>query len=176
MNQIFNWKHRHYAEHVFIALIAAGGWMDFLPLSGVADAFVNIFAATATVIAMIMLYVHERGPLCETCISSMPLNVQETVERRMRFLRFRHKVADSPYIVWKLIGFWLAYFVGLLLLGGHSVGGMLFGALFNTAIAYLLFATAVHRRLSPWCPWCRRGGGGEDEQIEAPDPVQPERV
>jgi hypothetical protein len=37
---------------------------------------------------------------------------------------------------------------------------------------YLILAYTTHRRLQPWCPWCRSDGGGEHEDTSpTPPPV-----
>ena len=48
--------------------------------------------------------------------------------------------------------------------------GRLAWALVQSSMIFLILAYSTHRRLQPWCPWCREGGGGDDEPA-TPDPA-----
>ena len=53
--------------------------------------------------------------------------------------------------------------------------GRLVWALAQSTLIYLLASYTTHRRLQPWCPWCKGGGGGHDDEPATPEPVEPER-
>lgn len=103
--------------------------------------------------------------LCEKCISEAPDDPDAEVTTHKRELRLFHspqiravtfalllawgvfafRLSQRPHLAWWLV---LADCLGLALL------------------AYGGFIMLTHRRLEPWCPYCRSGGGGSSEVPE----------
>lgn len=117
---------------------------------------------------------HYRAGLCETCVTRFPLSPQAEVERRSLSLRVFHLYYDRS--AWLLIpvvaviaGIWIDF-------------PKVLSTLFVWVLQLLMFvgidwASSHHRVLAPWCPWCRRGrGGGDDEVVPEPVPPAPSRT
>jgi hypothetical protein len=109
-----------------------------------------------------MMRAHDRT-LCEHCVASMPLNPSEQAVRYKRRFWMSHTGAERRFIVPYLV----------VLLGSNffpGTIGRIAWAVIQASMIYLILSYSTHRRLQPWCPWCREGGGG-DEIVESPDPV-----
>lgn len=128
------------------------------------------------------------GKECALCIeASVPLNPGAQVEREDWMLRLAHRFMGWHIHHIRLRGRIIpipgslaAVLAGLALLsvaksvfdlGDSTVAWLnLFGLAIPMAVT--LWAVYRHDRLQLWCPYCRRGGGGEDEQVpdSTPDP------
>jgi hypothetical protein len=163
-------KHRHYGEPLVIAVIAASGVVGWVPIpKGIWESIVTWVSMAALTGAFILRDAHAKGDLCETCITHMPLDMERAVQRNKGWLWTNHLFFDRS--LWRLI--WLGVMIGLI---GVSllVHGILRNALMTGVDVLLiveLMAIYVHRRLYPWCPWCRHGG--RDDRVEAPTPPVP---
>jgi hypothetical protein len=51
-----------------------------------------------------------------------------------------------------------------------TTAGRIGWAVVQSSMIYLILAYTTHRRLQPWCPWCRSDGGGEHEDVSPPPP------
>jgi hypothetical protein len=105
---------------------------------------------------------HDKG-LCEHCMAGMPLNPSELAVRYKRRFWLSHSGAEPRYVIP-----YFAVLVGSSFLPGQI--GLLIWALVQTSMIYLILAYSTHRRLQPWCPWCRDDGGGQDDPV-VPDPL-----
>jgi hypothetical protein len=124
---------------------------------------VSVALITFVVASWLLMRRHDRG-LCEHCMAGMPLNPSELAVRYKRRFWLSHSGAQPRYVIP-----YFAVLIGSSFLPGKS--GLLIWSLVQTSMIYLILAYATHRRLQPWCPWCRGGdGGGEDDPV-APDPV-----
>jgi hypothetical protein len=105
---------------------------------------------------------HDRR-LCEHCMASMPLNPSAQAVRYKRRFWLSHTGSEMRFVIP-----YLAVLIGL----GFATTpvGVVAWVLAQTTMIYAILAFATHRRLQPWCPWCRNGGGG-DEELVTPDPV-----
>jgi hypothetical protein len=116
----------------------------------------------------LMMRRHDRG-LCEHCLAAMPLNPSELAVRYRRRFWLSHTGAEPRFVV--------AYLV--VLIGSNfatSPAGHVVWILAQTSMIYVILAYSTHRRLQPWCPWCRDGGGGaDDNRPAAPDPLPEDR-
>lgn len=109
-----------------------------------------------------------RERLCERCIAASPLDPQAAVSRWRAALRLHHSrkamiTLLSAVVAWDVID-------GLL----HQPPwwALALSALGTAALGMSVFVTWQHRRLYPWCPFCRWDGGGPHEV--SPDvPVTP---
>lgn len=106
---------------------------------------------------------HDRG-LCEHCMASMPLNPSAMAVRYRRRFWLAHTGSELRFVIP-----YLAVLVGL----GFATTPAGVGAwvLAQLSIVYPILAYSTHRRLQPWCPWCRDGGGGADKDSVTPDPL-----
>jgi hypothetical protein len=107
---------------------------------------------------------HDRR-LCEQCASAMPLNPAERAARCHRMFWLSHCGSQPRYLIPYLV----------VLIGSNfasTAAGRIGWAIVQSSMIYLILAYTTHRRLQPWCPWCRDDGGGEHEDISpTPPPV-----
>ena len=112
---------------------------------------------------------HDRR-LCESCMSTLPLNASQTAARYGRRFAIAHLASNMRFTV--------AYLVVLIgsspvlldtNLVPHPLAQYLWAAIQLTMV-YLVLSYTTHRKLQPWCPQCSGGGGGRDK-VEAPEPV-----
>lgn len=170
---VFPWSERvaahwgHFAPEMLITSIVGVILIRVLPpaqpamMLGVSVAIIAFVLAT-----WLQMRKHDRG-LCEHCMASMPLNPSaKAVRYRPRFW-LAHKGGEprigGPYLV-------------VLISSNFARGsvGELFWVVMQTTMIYLILSYSTHRRLQPWCPWCRNDGGGEDDPV-SPDPVPGDR-
>lgn len=104
--------------------------------------------------------------LCERCAAATPLDCQAAVRRWKRALWWRHqrKAQLAVFIVMAAI-FLLDAIAGkhVWVYAVHAFGFLVLGL--TTIPAW------QHRRLQPWCPYCRWDDGGDEEV--APDVPAP---
>ena len=53
--------------------------------------------------------------------------------------------------------------------GRLEMPGRYLWAICQCTMIYLVLAYSTHRRLQPWCPFCR--GGGDEQGADAPEPT-----
>ncbi|RJL21123.1 hypothetical protein [Bailinhaonella thermotolerans] len=117
--------------------------------------------------------VHARR-YCDWCTRALPLDTQAQIARNRYALRTWHRLPRSGRLLAGLTALWAASLA--VAFGGRAAGvpvevsgrialGMLVGP-----IAVLGLVSQIHQRLRPWCPWCRRGGGGEEPGEPEPGP------
>jgi hypothetical protein len=102
---------------------------------------------------------HDRG-LCEMCVAALPLDAAERAARhRLRF-RVAHCGAQPRLVL---------TYLAVLVLANFAPGswGRLLWVAVQLSLVYLLRCAVTHRRLQPWCPWCREGG---EKDPSSPDP------
>lgn len=169
-----DWRSRHYGLPLLTATLGAYGastW--FLPPSNTWQAKTAFGTAlVACAIGAFLSKAHEEGALCEKC-GELPEDVESKARRRRPLLAWehvtrgtwrRHQVNEA--VCWALV------IVSAL---APSWGPALATAAFAWIVVGL-WATRVHNRLAPWCPWCRHGGGGDDEAAPTPDPRIPQEA
>jgi hypothetical protein len=127
-------------------------------------------APLALLVLVLMCWVlmrqHDRS-LCELCLAAMPLNPSELATRfRLRFW-LAHSGAQPRFLIP-----YLAVLIGSNFAPGTI--GRIAWAIIQSSMIYLIMAHTTHRRLQPWCPWCR-GGGGRDKEDSAPPPPPSDR-
>lgn len=148
----------HWQAPIILALIVAE----------VADRLVDSSFSNAVVIALLMVTLastlatirHDRV-LCLTCAENFPLDaaMQAEGKRRLR-LRCFHLVADHNHLMIAVV------------ISAVVVSHWVWWAFLPVWTVWLVMAWGGywHRILEPWCPFCRRGGGGGPHECE-PDPI-----
>jgi hypothetical protein len=120
--------------------------------------------AFAVISSWLLMRRHDHR-LCEPCVAALPLNPAGQAERfRYRF-RVAHIGSNPPAVV-----AYLSVVIGSNFLPG--VAGRAIWAVAQLSLIFLVRSHVTHRRLQPWCPVCRRDGGG-DEVIHEPDLPRP---
>lgn len=98
--------------------------------------------------------------LCERCINATPLDAAAEAERRRPVLRLHHAARIRVAALAGLLA------ATLLVTGSHHPPpgwARAAHAVFLLAGGVLLGSDFRHRKLYPWCPWCRWDGGGDHE-------------
>jgi hypothetical protein len=142
-----------------IAAIIAGRVLPITPTPGTLMLSASLFAFV--IATWLLMRQHDRH-LCEWCAASIPLNPSEQAARYHRRLWTVHTGSNPRYLVPYVI-----VLVGSNLLTSYS--GRLFWAVAQSSMIYLIAATTSHRKLQPWCPWCKGDGGGDDVLQDDPD-------
>lgn len=143
----------HNASAMLIIAIGAVIVVGLHPLPGI----FGLTGALALIVVVLMSWLamrrHDRR-LCEQCVAAMPLNPSEQAARYRRRFWTAHSFSEPRYLVPYLV----------VLIGSNfatSPAGRIGWAIVQSSMLYLIMSQATHRRLQPWCPWCRDGGGGE---------------
>lgn len=148
----------HKPRHGFYALY--GGLLPVLAY-GAASLLLVMTALDMTVY-------HTTTP-CVRCAANPPTNGGEDAERLSFMLRLFH--ATCFWLPLVAGGIWLASW----LLPGTGTGRAMFGLAASLLLPWGVLSR-VHGRLRPWCPWCRKGGGGDHTHEDAPDPTHNQPV
>ena len=162
------WGHR--STQILIGSIVATIALVLRPLPPDNPAAVLIPVALFALVigSWILMRRHDRR-LCEQCMSSMPLDASNLAARRGRRFALAHLGSNRRFVVGYLVILIGSNFVLLdTALLPASASRWLWAAIQSTMI-YLILAYSTHRKLQPWCPQCRDGGGGLD--VDAPEPV-----
>lgn len=153
----------HSAYVLLCAAIVVVIAMGLYPLPGVAALTVPLAVLVVVLASWLAMRRHDRS-LCERCVAALPLNPAERAARCQRMFWVTHRGLEPRYLVPYLI----------VLIGSNfatSTPGRLAWAIIQSSMIYLILAYTWHRRLQPWCPWCRGdGGGGERDDVAPPPP------
>jgi hypothetical protein len=162
---------------IFSIRIVLGVWFPDL-IRPWSLAFLIVFIVTLALITW-GGHAHRRA-LCEREKDdiALVLDPQAAVDKNLRRLKAYHLFTTTRLgsnVTWAVCG---TVFVALLLinhlwpLAGDIVATVLISAA-SPLVFYLDLATMTHRRLSPWCPYCRHGGRGprRTHRVPTPDPV-----
>ena len=154
----------HHAAQLLIGAIVAVVMLPFLPLPGVFVFTLPLALFGFVILCWVLMRQHDRR-LCELCMLSMPLNPSEQSVRYKRRFWVAHSGGEPRVVVPYLI----------VLIGSNFVIDTITRigwALIQSTMIYLIMSYSTHRRLQPWCPWCRGDGGGgrEDEDATPPPP------
>lgn len=118
--------------------------------------------------AWFLLMRHD-GRLCERCISEVAVDRPDLAQGwRLSMLRLSHLRGLVVLVMLAVI------FGGDVVPGHTSVhfsGAQ--GLLLDACMLAVWGSDFQHRRLIPWCPWCRGGGGGDDDDVLMPEPTPP---
>lgn len=110
---------------------------------------------------------YHESRLCERCITATPLDPQAAVTRWDRILRFFHQRKRITVLA---VAVTLWFFVGAAFTD-HKWWSYVLSVLCYALIGVLFTALHMHRKLYPWCPYCKWDGGGEKEVVPDPDPA-----
>jgi hypothetical protein len=170
-----NSRHRHWGAHIAMGAMAAAPFATFLISPDSPWSTVGVGTAAVVNMTGIVLYLgHADGPLCETCFSSLPANAPELASTKKRpYLKSYHFINDSKKrLVVMAVSLLIAiYAKGIFLDPGglaHLVASLLVAAL----ICAPLMVRKTHDLYMPWCPWCRRDDGDENNHVGDPDPSE----
>ena len=153
----------HHASELLVASIGGAVILGLRPLPGAFGLTVPIALFGFVIASWLLMRAHDRR-LCEACMSAMPLDAAAQATKFKRRFWTAHTGSEPRYLVPYLV----------LLIGSNfvtSTPGRIFWAAMQLSMIYLILAQSTHRRLQPWCPWCRGGGGGED--VDETPPVIP---
>jgi hypothetical protein len=161
----------HSAHVVLSAAIVAVIVIGLYPPQGPLMLTAPVALAAVVLTSWVLMRHHDRG-LCEQCLAAMPLNPADRAARCRRMFWVTHCGTRPRYLV--------PYLVVLIGSNFASASTGTFGhmawALIQASMIYLIASYTMHRRLQPWCPWCRDdGGGGEDRGDVAPPPPPVDR-
>jgi hypothetical protein len=134
-----------------------------LPAGSVISLMVPIGVMALVITSWLLMRQHDRR-LCESCMGTMPLNAAEVAAKRRRRFAVTHLGSNKP-----LVAAYLIVLIGSAFIPG--LVGLVIWTAAQASMIYLVLAYSSHRKLQPWCPWCNERGPGEDEVIDAPDPV-----
>lgn len=155
----------HYGPEMLSVSILGVIMMGLRPPSGPFLLTVPITLLLFVVATWLLMRQHDRR-LCEHCVMSMPLNPSEQSARYKKRFWVAHS-GSEPRIV-------IPYLV--VLIGSNFVIdtiGRIGWAIIQSTMIYLVLSYSTHRRLQPWCPWCRGGGGGGHDEEDATPPPPP---
>lgn len=160
--------------YAVINVLAIAQWI--LPRTPIAVTAPLVAGLVALITGSICDFLAHDRYLCPRDVDRavMLLNPQAAVTAHRRSLRLYHQR-------WQMLAFILADILTIALYmnpnGGYRLSpaiqaAVVAAALAATAVhAWASHATRIHAALQPWCPWCRRGGGGDDDHAPQPDPV-----
>lgn len=116
-----------------------------------------VLAAFVGLCAVNIGLIRHSAVLCEKCISEFPVDGDKQAERRIKYLAYTHNINNW---LWKICGIWFAT--------------IFVASQWNVAIGlpwlvtcFDVRARTFHRRLEPWCPWCR----DDDDDVTVQPPV-----
>jgi hypothetical protein len=152
----------HFAPELLIGSIGAVILLGLHPVYGPMALTASLALVSFVLVSWLLMRRHDRA-LCEQCVASMPLNPSELAVRYRRRFWMSHAGAEPRFTVP-----YLAVLIGSNFAAGTI--GRLGWAIVQSSMVYLILSYTTHRRLQPWCPWCREGGGGSDDR----DPTTPD--
>jgi hypothetical protein len=160
----------HAAPNVLIGAIVACIVLVLhpLPQGSVASLIAPTVLVAGVLISWLSMRQHD-SRLCEHCVAAMPFNPAEAASRYRGRLAVVHLGTDR-----KAVAAYLVLLVGssLFLMGGPPllrVAGPYAWSAVQATMIYLVLCHTTHRRLQPWCPQCR-GGGGDEVVDRDPEP------
>ena len=157
----------HYGPVLLSGSIFAVILMGLRPMNGPLALSMAILVLTFVLASWIMMRQHDRR-LCEQCAASMPLNPAEQAARYERRLWVAHAGSQPKFMLP-----YLAVLIGSNF--ASAPGARIAWALVQLSMIYLILSYSSHRKLQPWCPWCRGDGGGGDDADVAPPPLPEDR-
>jgi hypothetical protein len=153
----------HWSAHILCAAIVGVIALRVYPPSGLLTITVPLLLVSVVIGSWLLMRRHDRR-LCEQCASSMPLNPGDQAARYKARFWVAHTGMERriliPYVA--------------VLLGSNFLPDTLLcrfvWAVVQLSMVYLILSHTSHRRLQPWCPWCKDGGGGSRHE-DAPTPT-----
>lgn len=161
----------HVSPHILVAAIVTSVVLVLRPLppSSPAAALTPALLVGVVLVTWGQMRRHDRT-LCERCMASMPLDASASAHRYRRRLATAHLATNRAALI-AMVGMLLASDLALVLVPPEFTRfASLVWAMAQLSLVYLVFAHTTHRRLQPWCPRCRGGGGGDEVSFSDPAP------
>lgn len=137
---------------------------------GLHSGLLNVLATTVAAawgVTLVADFLHQQSTaLCLRCINDVPVDAPVRAERRKWALRFHHFTAERTG---QVTGMLIIFVPNLLVLAMHPAPTMLGAAPGLLWSLSAIISSSQHRRLRPWCPYCRWDEDGDHEP--SPDPV-----
>lgn len=149
----------HYSVLLLWVAVAAGVANNTTGLRIAAVSTMASVAWIAWIVAWAADYGYHQSHLCERCVAASPLNPQAVAARRKGILRAHH--ARKAQLA--VLAFVVAWMVADPLMRHPAAWTYVLNALVLVALGVNGAVTWQHRRLYPWCPFCRWGDGGSHE-------------
>lgn len=109
--------------------------------------------------------------MCVKCMTEVPADAAAQAERKRPFLWVEHAFRKPRWLLAWFAACVLAQVVKSTLYGEGQAGRWLWIPL-CLATWGVIYATWIHHRVSPWCPYCKPwDGGGDHESTPTPDPA-----
>jgi len=154
----------HHAAQILMFTIAGAIVLGAQPIGRTASGQVLSMTLACFVLATwLAMRQHDRR-LCEWCVQDLPLDVEGAANQARYRFRLAHLGNNPGFVVP-----YLSILIATNFLPGQT--GRLVWAIAQSTMIYLVMASDSHRKLQPWCPICREGGGGSD-RVEI-DPTSP---
>ncbi|WP_460604906.1 hypothetical protein [Jatrophihabitans fulvus] len=154
----------HHALRLLIVSILAVVAVGLYPPPGLFALTVPAGLFAFVIVTFLLMRAHDRA-LCEQCVRDIPLDAAgRAAALRNRF--WMAHTGSEPRFLFP----YLLVLVGSNFFVTNTVGRVAW-ALVQLSMIYLLLSQSTHRKLQPWCPWCRDGGGGSD--VDETPPVLP---
>lgn len=150
----------HRADWAFALLALSTGACGFFPPT-VWSTALHVLLSGLTIFMLVAALVHG-ARLCERCVTEFVIDAPERAARHERRFWFFHQSA------WGLALMMIPLGVSSFLDAPWRGVGFTFVAGAQVASALL---SRFHGSYQPWCPFCRRGRGGDDETEAVPDPT-----
>lgn len=147
----------HYRLYFMVGWASAVAYQTFITTT---NGLVNLAEWITFIGAMACLYADVRhvAMICTRCAREFPLDGAEQAERRVDVLRAWHTLTIAGSVAqFALLGL---YFLWL--------PAIVFALIIQTGQHWL---NVMHRRLMPWCPWCKGWNHGDDAPISPPVPT-----
>ncbi|MCM2390516.1 hypothetical protein [Streptomyces albipurpureus] len=166
-------RFRHHGTRFYIGYLLVAMATCPIPLPTVPALVYSYVNSLASIVGVVLIHLHRRGNLCETCIAELPLNPQERAEspRVRSSLRVGHLLFDSPIVT--AVGLTS---LAVMMIGAMLTTGLLRVVLQEGVLVLLLLSTVQeysHSKYGPWCPWCD-DDEGDDEHRDQPAPASPQ--
>lgn len=157
----------HYSVYLMLVALAAALFAEATGTRILPD-LVSDLAWIAWMVSVFADWYYHESRLCERCIAATPLDTQAAVDRWRPVLWWNHQPgwrfttlgASVAVSLWIAGQAHLAWWAWVLVVAGLSSYGFFF------------LSSLLHRRLYPWCPYCRWDDGGDEEV--PPDVPAPE--
>jgi hypothetical protein len=160
----------HHANDLLLPAVVLAVADDALGHHVTAVTWLDTGVWTAWILALVADVLHHQKRLCERCISAAPtLDPQSAVKRWHAALRAHH----SPRAMIVSSVAVLAAIFYLATVKHEHPWQYALDAVAVTVLGASFVIGHQHRRLYPWCPFCRWDKGG-DEEIAPPVPVVPQ--
>jgi hypothetical protein len=158
----------HYSTVLLLAAVATSVADDATGQSQGALEWVTSAVWLAWIAAFMTDVGRHQERLCERCIAASPLDPQAAVTRWRRVLRLHH----ARRAMLALLGGIIAWDVVNGLFRHPPAWALALDALTAVVLGASYVVTWQHRRLYPWCPFCRWDEGGEHEvSPDVPSPA-----